>query len=87
MGTNQPKEATFTSQEVSKHNSKESCWLIVDDWVADVTDFLKLHPAGSMSILRHAGQDSTEDYYFHPKAARAMWKKYRIGKLKESDDG
>jgi len=76
----------FTAKEVAKHNTKESCWLIVNDWVVDVTPFLNLHPAGVESIMRHAGQDATEDFYFHPQEARSMWKKYRVGKLKKELD-
>ena len=47
----------------------------------DVTTFLHKHPAGARSILRHAGQDASEDFSFHSKRAQKMWARYRIGKL------
>lgn len=52
--------------------------------VYDVTAFLEDHPAGAYSILRHAGQDATEDFDFHSRSAQKKWKEYIIGKV-ESD--
>ena len=69
----------YTKEEVAKHNSEESCWLIADGIVYDVTDWLLHHPAGVKSIVRHAGQDCTEDFHFHSKQAIQYWKKYQIG--------
>lgn len=45
----------LTVAEVAKHNSKESCWVIVADYVYDVTEFLDHHPGGAAQILRFAG--------------------------------
>ena len=42
--------------EVARHNSRESCWIIIQGQVYDVTDFLDDHPAGSNIILRYAGK-------------------------------
>jgi L-lactate dehydrogenase (cytochrome) len=42
--------------EVAKHNTRESCWVIVQGRVYDVTDFLEDHPAGPSIILRYAGK-------------------------------
>ncbi|KAF2092878.1 hypothetical protein NA57DRAFT_81810 [Rhizodiscina lignyota] len=46
----------------SKHNSPDSCWVILYGAVYDVTDFLSSHPGGSKIILQLAGQDATEEY-------------------------
>ena len=45
-----------TPSEVSKHNSKESCWVIISGQVYDVTEYLDDHPGGSKAILRFAGK-------------------------------
>lgn len=60
----------LTGPEVAKHNSRESCWIIVHGKVYDVTDFLDEHPGGSRIILKYAGQDATEAYEpIHPPDA------------------
>ncbi|OGE49935.1 hypothetical protein PENARI_c019G10393 [Penicillium arizonense] len=57
----------ITQSEVSKHNSDESCWVILYGNVYDVTDFLDNHPGGAQAILRFAGRDATEDFdLIHP---------------------
>lgn len=38
-----------SAQEVSQHNNPADCWIVVDDLVWDVTDFLEEHPGGSAS--------------------------------------
>jgi L-lactate dehydrogenase (cytochrome) len=49
-------------QEVQKHQTKESCWVILYGNVWDVTSFLPSHPGGSNIILKLAGQDATSEY-------------------------
>eukprot|EP00668_Euglena_longa_P021064 GGOE01026212.1.p3 GENE.GGOE01026212.1~~GGOE01026212.1.p3 ORF type:complete len:131 (+),score=14.56 GGOE01026212.1:47-439(+) len=81
MGQKLPKE-TFTWEEVRKHNSAESCWVVAEGLVFDVTSFLHVHPAGAKSILMRAGQDATRDFRFHPtKSRNEIWMKYCIGSL------
>ncbi|OCK80169.1 putative mitochondrial cytochrome b2 [Lepidopterella palustris CBS 459.81] len=52
----------FDYAEVSKHNTAESCWVILYNNVYDVTSFLPEHPGGSKIILQLAGTDATEEY-------------------------
>ncbi|KZT34745.1 hypothetical protein SISSUDRAFT_1065055 [Sistotremastrum suecicum HHB10207 ss-3] len=60
--------APLTAQEISQHNSAKSCWVIIQNRVYDVTDFLPAHPGGSKIILKYAGKDATEAYEpIHPK--------------------
>ncbi|EXJ56254.1 uncharacterized protein A1O5_12710 [Cladophialophora psammophila CBS 110553] len=55
-------------EEVLKHNTTESCWVIVHGQVYDVTNFLGDHPGGSTVVLRHAGKDVSEIFDpIHPK--------------------
>merc|ERR1719158_548710 len=57
----------ITVDEVAKHNSKSSCWVIVDGKVLDVTEFLKDHPGGELAIITFAGKDATEEFnMIHP---------------------
>lgn len=36
----------ISTQQVSQHNLPQDCWIVVDDQVWDVTDFLQEHPGG-----------------------------------------
>ncbi|KAJ9157260.1 Cytochrome b5 [Pleurostoma richardsiae] len=48
-----------TRDDVRKHASRESCWVIVDGSAYDVTSFLDSHPGGASAILKYAGKDAT----------------------------
>ncbi|PGH15490.1 hypothetical protein AJ80_05507 [Polytolypa hystricis UAMH7299] len=52
----------FDAFEVAKHNSAESCWVVLYGKVYDVTDFLPDHPGGASIILKLAGKDATEEF-------------------------
>ncbi|PGH36334.1 L-lactate dehydrogenase (cytochrome) [[Emmonsia] crescens] len=55
------------SLEVSAHNAANDCWIVVDNQVWDVTDFLSEHPGGPSIILKYAGRDATKAYSdIHP---------------------
>ncbi|KAI0079838.1 hypothetical protein K474DRAFT_1658665 [Panus rudis PR-1116 ss-1] len=71
MGATPAKDKpTISGAEVAKHNSRESCWIIVHGYVYDVTDFLDEHPGGSKIILKYAGKDATAEYDpIHPPDA------------------
>lgn len=49
-------------QEVVKHDSRESCWVVIRGQVYDLTTFIDHHPGGGASILRYGGKDGTEEY-------------------------
>ncbi|KAG9943327.1 L-lactate dehydrogenase, partial [Aureobasidium melanogenum] len=60
-------ERKFDLREVSEHNTAESCWVVINDTVYDVTEFLPQHPGGESSILSWAGKNATEEYeMIHP---------------------
>ncbi|KAI1109163.1 FMN-dependent dehydrogenase [Nemania sp. NC0429] len=52
----------ISAEEVAKHTTSESCWVVLYGNVYDVTEFLPSHPGGSKIILQLAGRDATEDY-------------------------
>ncbi|CCC06093.1 hypothetical protein SMACR_00310 [Sordaria macrospora] len=52
----------FTAEEVAKHRSPKSCWVVLYGNVYDVTGFLPSHPAGDKIILQLAGRDATTEY-------------------------
>ncbi|KAL2024209.1 hypothetical protein VTK56DRAFT_9365 [Thermocarpiscus australiensis] len=52
----------FSAEEVAKHTSPESCWVVIHGNVYDVTEFLPEHPGGSKIILQLAGRDATAEF-------------------------
>ncbi|EPQ58989.1 hypothetical protein GLOTRDRAFT_54623 [Gloeophyllum trabeum ATCC 11539] len=55
--TSAPKYVSY--QDVQKHKSKDSCWVIIEGQVYDTTPILDTHPGGSRAILKYAGEDAT----------------------------
>ncbi|KAJ1643810.1 hypothetical protein J3B02_006181 [Coemansia erecta] len=74
---------TFTADEIEKHCTRDSIWIVVHDKVYDVTKFLDEHPGGEEVILENAGIDATEAFedIGHSEDARSMLKDYFIGDL------
>ncbi|KAF2843306.1 hypothetical protein M501DRAFT_1005904 [Patellaria atrata CBS 101060] len=65
--SNDAQSKKLTGKEVAKHNSRESCWVIIHGRAYDVTEFLPEHPGGPKIILNYAGKDATEEYEpIHP---------------------
>ncbi|KAI0154844.1 FMN-dependent dehydrogenase-domain-containing protein [Xylariaceae sp. FL1272] len=52
----------ISAEEVAKHTSPDSCWVVLYGDVYDVTEFLPSHPGGSKIILQLSGRDATEEY-------------------------
>ena len=42
--------------EVAKHNTRESCWVVVNGKVYDVTEYLDEHPGGAQIMLQYGGK-------------------------------
>lgn len=77
-----PVSRHITLSELQKHNTADSCWIVVHHHVYDCTRFLKDHPGGMDSILINAGLDCTEEFdAIHSTKGKAMLEDYRIGDL------
>ena len=76
---------TFTREEVAKHNTEESLWMIIDNKVYDLTDFIDEHPGGESVLLDVAGQDASEDFHsigqHLSSETQGLLEKYLIGVL------
>jgi hypothetical protein len=78
---------TFTVEEVSKHNSKETgIWTIIDGKVYDITEWVPKHPGGVIPIMRIAGKDGTDLFKNNPfhkgKNTEGIIKNYFIGVIR-----
>ena len=75
-------EKKYTMEEIAKHNSDKSAWIVVDNNVYDATPFLKDHPGGGASIVMNSGADATEEFHaIHSDNATSMLEDYLIGSL------
>ncbi|KAJ6099124.1 cytochrome b5-like heme/steroid binding domain-containing protein [Penicillium canescens] len=76
---------SFTKEEISKHNSPHSLYMVIHGKVYDCTKFVNKHPGGEEVILEVAGQDATEPYdeVGHSEDADRILRNYYIGELQE----
>jgi cytochrome b involved in lipid metabolism len=85
----EPVKSGLTMETVAAHNSESDCWLVINNYVYNVTDYIKMHPAGK-SIINGCGQDATASFESKPGSgqphsdqARVLLEKYYIGSLKK----
>jgi len=75
----------YSLDDVAKHATEKDCWVVVNDEVLDVTEFLPEHPGGKKAILLFAGRDASEEFNMLHK--RDVVAKYApesiIGNLKQ----
>ncbi|XP_059046931.1 sulfite oxidase [Achroia grisella] len=87
-GEKRPDLPVYRAEEVSKHDSKKSFWVIYRNGVYDVTKFLASHPGGDQ-ILNAAGL-SIEPFWnvYGMHKTQEIYKlleQYRIGNLHDDD--
>lgn len=58
-------EIKYTREEVAKHIDNNSLWIILENKVYDVTNFILEHPGGEDVLLQWGGQDATDAYVKH----------------------
>lgn len=69
-------------EEVSRHNTRDDCWVVISNKVYDVTSWLPRHPGGDMLILNVAGRDCTDEFkIFHLKPSFKQLKPFLLGEL------
>lgn len=82
--------AEYTVEEVAKHDSESSCWIIIDKNVYDVTAFLDKHPAPKKILKKNCGKEVSEKYMTkngqgekHSAKANEQREKMKVGTLKQ----
>jgi L-lactate dehydrogenase (cytochrome) len=58
----QPPDRQISGEELSKHATKDDCWIAISGIVYDVSRFIDRHPGGPTNLLRFAGSDGTRPY-------------------------
>jgi cytochrome b involved in lipid metabolism len=55
---------TISAQEVKAHSSPEKgMYIVVDETVYDITNFVDEHPGGAKILKRVAGKDATKQFW------------------------
>lgn len=85
-------QTVLSLTELEKHNSSQSCWLLISGKIYDVTAFLPNHPGEAKAILPVCGKDATSAFATkgvaggkpHSAVANAMLTDYYIGDLDQT---
>ncbi|KAK2813119.1 hypothetical protein FQN50_000796 [Emmonsiellopsis sp. PD_5] len=57
----------ISARQIAAHNTANDCWIVVDNQVWDITEFIPEHPGGPSIILKYAGRDASKAYSdIHP---------------------
>ncbi|XP_034952740.1 cytochrome B5-like protein isoform X2 [Chelonus insularis] len=69
--------------ELALHDSITDCWIAINDYVYDCTEFIKSHPGGVDIIGEYAGRDATIAFIGtgHSRMAFEILNNYLIGEL------
>ena len=77
-------KVNYTKEQVSCHNTRKDCWVIIDRQIYDVSKFMSVHPGGLKSILMYGGRDCTSEFLrLHRKYQNALklLRQYQVGVL------
>jgi len=84
-GTAAATEIILSTTEVSKHNSQNDCWMIMDNSVYNITPYLPNHPGGIGAILPYCGKDGAAAFASlpHSSFAASLLSNYFVGSLNQ----
>ena len=75
-----PTPSGITASQVATHNSSGDCWLIINNGVYNVTNYIPIHPGGSGQIILYCGQDATSLFSsIHSQRAWNILNNYYVG--------
>jgi len=80
-------DKTFTPAEVATHNNPEKgLYIIIDQSVYNVTNFVDEHPGGVKILKRMAGKDATKQFwkYHNESVLKKYSSKLKVGEVKET---
>jgi len=72
----------YTWDEIKTHNTKTDCWVVIDNYVYDITPIMATHPGGTATILNRIGVDVKSIFNGnHKQLVRKRLELYLIGRL------
>ncbi len=82
----QAENNSYTLEDVAKHNTPKSCWIVIDKDVYDVTSMMEKH---NPVLQKQCGKDATQGFATkagsggkHSEKAMEIRAKMKIGMLK-----
>jgi len=76
------KPGTFTTTEVTKHNTANDCYLIINNNVYDVSPYIDMHPGGRSIITSRCGEKVTGIFArIHSNRAWDLLKNFKVGSV------
>ncbi|MBP9760317.1 MAG: hypothetical protein KBD24_03015 [Candidatus Pacebacteria bacterium] len=83
-----PANGTLDATTVATHNTTSDCWLIINNKVYNVTQYIPFHPGGTNTIKPWCGKESTNAFNTkgggggsHSSSANNMLANYLVGTL------
>ncbi len=80
-------QQSFTLQDVAAHSTQDSCWLVIDGNIYDVTTYISIHPGGPNRIISYCGKDATTAFEtkggtgVHSAFAHKLLQNFLVGSL------
>lgn len=82
--------SVLDSKEVSKHNTKADCWIIVNSKVYNISNYASSHPGGTRNITNSCGKEATTAFNTkggegesHLSSTNEMLKDFYLGDLNQ----
>eukprot|EP01084_Bolivina_argentea_P282455 483493_1 len=77
------KAKEYTMEEVSKHNTADDIWIVLNNNVYDLTDFWQQHTVNPQYVFKFAGKNATDAFNSagHSEYAIKLANHMKIGKL------
>ena len=69
---------TLSMAEVARHNSKGDCWIVVENKVYDITNYIEDHPTPERVLTEYCGKDATAGWNNKGKAKRPHSKRAAV---------
>lgn len=74
---------------VAEHNTPDDCWLVINNNIYNISDYIGTHPSGEKNIIDYCGKEATAVFETRPTgsgtphsdSARETLAKYYIGDL------
>ncbi|MFH0739800.1 MAG: cytochrome b5-like heme/steroid binding domain-containing protein [bacterium] len=76
-------DLTLTTIQIAKHNTAGDCWIIINNKVYSIANYLSTHPGGRNTITPYCGKEATQAFIGlpHSQYASSLLAGYYVGDL------